>query len=488
MKPRSKYPREEYQVNGKTRWMIRGVETFVPQVRGVHSYTPRELHDMVTNANTRVEYGAELPVLIHHKPNKEIPKWKRPIRVGYLRNFRVKNIQYPVSDKNGILKVRPTPCIIADLMNLEEWVVDLIDAEYLADRSIGLAPKHDSPDTPERMEVDHLALLTPSETPWMHLPRMGNNESFESKNNEIINFEFNIGGSDMGKQSATNKKIDEKLLKVDDKTDKPVNFEADEAMKKKISDKISYLVEKEGMAQDQAVAVAHSMAERGELNESEEDTALENNSNDDKLVELFTQLVENQKTILERLPEPKVENNEEEKKEEEKTENNEEEKKDEEKTEEKTEEKKVDILDDKEETKEEKKEDKEFDKEQEENKKKSILPLEQFESQLNTVNFENYAVDDEVPIVDKSKMLSVYKAIISGSFEDTMQAFSTIFPNEPLSGYKPVNFESGSGLPDTSDWNKKDEKGKSPSDYMAELHPNKDVKERKKLYYKTYTE
>jgi Zn-dependent oligopeptidase len=41
--------------------------------------------------------------------------------------------------------------------------------------------------------------------------------------------------------------------------------EAKKAKDERISRKIAYLVDKEGMPRDQAVAIAHSMEERGEL-------------------------------------------------------------------------------------------------------------------------------------------------------------------------------------------------------------------------------
>jgi len=46
--------------------------------------------------------------------------------------------------------------------------------------------------------------------------------------------------------------------------------EAEKAKDERISRKIAYLVGKEGKSRDQAVAIAHSMEERGDLEESEE--------------------------------------------------------------------------------------------------------------------------------------------------------------------------------------------------------------------------
>tara|TARA_R110002020_G_scaffold76558_11_gene193950 strand:+ start:2950 stop:3354 length:405 start_codon:yes stop_codon:yes gene_type:complete len=46
--------------------------------------------------------------------------------------------------------------------------------------------------------------------------------------------------------------------------------EAEKAKDERISRKIAYLVDKEGKSRDQAVAIAHSMEERGDLEESEE--------------------------------------------------------------------------------------------------------------------------------------------------------------------------------------------------------------------------
>ena len=54
---------------------------------------------------------------------------------------------------------------------------------------------------------------------------------------------------------------------------RPGPQELEEAQKTKderISRKISYLVDKEGKSKDQAVAIAHSMEERGELEEAAE--------------------------------------------------------------------------------------------------------------------------------------------------------------------------------------------------------------------------
>jgi len=46
--------------------------------------------------------------------------------------------------------------------------------------------------------------------------------------------------------------------------------EVEKAKDERISRKISYLVDNEGKSRDQAVAIAHSMEERGDLEESEE--------------------------------------------------------------------------------------------------------------------------------------------------------------------------------------------------------------------------
>ena len=550
-----KYKLDEYiNADGELRYALRDVELFVPTVKpkegGDRVYEKPDIRFMAENANERTNVS-EIPVLFNHTDGKEKdsekPIWKKPFRIGALRNFKSGNFLHAV-DNNGSGKIteQETYGVTADIIDMDENVAILLKDGAMPHRSLGLGFRQDSLDTPARAEITHLALLSSADIPNHRFKQFDKNSidladitGFEKieKTDVFENTPIIIQEDNVSKKSNSNKKIDDMLLKKQDrdnfseedlsmKLDKVIallegktdtktetdggNF--DDASKKLIQDKIAYLIETEGMEKEQAVAAANEMYKSGKLSDNSVDDAYVDSNGQVDMKEMFDMFSAKFDQIINLLggaddskdndADKDVDDNTDADAD---TDDGDENKRlaiagvqklldkvrgegkdnstDDTKIDDtKTDDEKIDNNDDN-------KSDEQILKDQEQAKANLLLPIDKFEAELDKIDLDNFS--DEKKIISKDGVLDAYRLMASGNFEDFIKALVGLAGSGNVGKFKAANNFDGTdsdidnydGNSENTLWIKPDANGETPEQKMAKMMPGATIEEQKSAFF-----
>lgn len=151
-------------------YALYNVDMFVPTYRKEEDYedeySVNDLHKWMHYINMMNKFGKKIYCLVHHEGSNE-----KPLYAGYILNMRVPKIEFPRrNDKTDLYKMKEIPALLGDIFGMPKYIKDWIMEEKdggLPGRSMSFRPKKDKKDQSSFDEVSHLALLSPTETPFI---------------------------------------------------------------------------------------------------------------------------------------------------------------------------------------------------------------------------------------------------------------------------------------------------------------------------------